>query len=454
MAEQDKDIPITLAEERVSETRAIDPPGAARETVPPFSNPPFINQSAAANTPNSGWSTWFAAFALLLAIVAVGGGYFLWMELSRLRTVSTTQMSNVKADVQDNVKLQLDKTVADQKAAIIEGTAHIEATIADTHDAIAAVQGGFTELRQQLNERISALEQSLAGQQATIAQAQNELNRAIGLHRNDWAIAEVSYLLSLAADKLQFERRADTALVLLQSAQQRLQELPSPAFAAVRSAVDGDIAALSEITQPDLTHVATTLQQLALKIEQLPLSGASVALPQTAENGPKSLSIDPNAGFFYTAWAYASNAVEGVWQGIKRLVVIQQKGTPSEPLLPPEQAFFLQQNLRLKLEAAAVAALKGDNESYRHNLEAINLWLHRFFNIDAADTQEFVQQLVALEKIDVAPKLPTLSAPDAMQQALGTVRASNAAAAVVAIPAPKPKNNEPTDSTPPQAAQP
>lgn len=449
MAEQDKEIPITHEEQKPGASPVIEPPVPPQETTPPFNR-----QSAAERSQSSGWPAWFATFALLLAIVAVGGGYFLWMELSRLRTASNTQISNVKAEVQDNVKLQLDKAVAQQKAATMEGTAHIEATIADAHNTIASVQGGFTELRQQLNERLGSVEQTLAGQQAIITQAQNELNRAIGLHRNDWAIAEIRYLLSLAANTLQFERRADTALVLLQSAQQRLQELPAAAFSKLQNALDRDIAALSQISQPDLNHVATTLQNLAANADKLPLSGASVALPPTAQPSPwQSAAVDPNDGVFNKALAYISIAADGAWQSIKRMVVVQHAGAPSEPLLPPEQAFFLQQNLRLKLEGAAVAALRGDDEAYRRNIGAINVWLHRFFNIDAADTQDFVQQLVGLEKINLSPKLPTLEAQSALQQLIETVRSSNAVIGG-AIPNPvQPLKNDATDATP-EAGQP
>lgn len=449
MAEQDKEIPITHEEQKPSASPMIEPPAPPQETTPPFNH-----QSVAERSQSSGWPAWFATFALLLAIVAVGGGYFLWMELSRLRTASNTQISNVKAEVQDNIKLQLDKAVAQQKAATMEGTAHIEATIADAHNTIASVQGGFTELRQQLNERLGSVEQTLASQQAIITQAQNELNRAIGLHRNDWAIAEIRYLLSLAANTLQFERRADTALVLLQSAQQRLQELPAPTFAKLQNALDRDIAALSQISQPDLNHVATTLQNLAANADKLPLSGATVALPPTAQPNPwQSAAVDPNDGVFNKALAYISIAADGAWQSIKRMVVVQHAGAPSEPLLPPEQAFFLQQNLRLKLEGAAVAALRGDNEAYRRNIGAINVWLHRFFNIDAADTQDFVQQLVGLEKINLSPKLPTLEAQSALQQVIETVRSSNAVLGG-AIPNPVPPlKNDATDATP-EARQP
>lgn len=450
MAEQDKDTTSTQPTEKLA--GQIKEPGIEPQPAATLSRSD-IDQVA---TRSSGWSTWFAVFALLLGILTAGGGYFLWMELSQLRTLSTTQLSSMKDDLLSTVNLQLDKAASDQKAAIAQAAVDVENTLTSTENSIAQVQGGFTELRQQLNERIGALELGLAGQQATIAQAQAELNQAIGLHRSDWAIAEIRYLLGIAADKLQFERRADVALTILQNAQQRLQDLPNPAFADVRSAIESDIAALSQINQPNLAQVSSTLQKLAATIDQLPMSGTRVALPHNAQSPDISANVDPNASLPAKAWAYASNAAEGIWQGIKSLVVIQREGSPSEPLLAPEQAFFLQQNLRLKLEAAAVAALKGESESYRRNLDAVNLWLHRFFDIDATRTQEFVQQIVPLEKIELAPKLPALSAPNAMQQAMEVVRVSNTvrpAPIPTATKAPAVDNNT-TNSAEPKAIQP
>jgi len=89
--------------------------------------------------------------------------------------------------------------------------------------------------------------------------------------------------------------------------------------------------------------------------------------------------------------------------------VIRHHEKPVSAMLPPEQRYFLLQNLRLKLEAAK-AALMGRNQSlYADNLKSAAVWAASYFESADAAVAGFRQQLDSLAMREVAPALPDIS---------------------------------------------
>jgi uroporphyrin-3 C-methyltransferase len=78
-------------------------------------------------------------------------------------------------------------------------------------------------------------------------------------------------------------------------------------------------------------------------------------------------------------------------------------------MLPPEQRYFLIQNLRLKLEAAK-AALLGRNQAFFHdNLVSAAAWAKQYFAPDSPEVRGFLQQLETLAGEQIAPPLPDIT---------------------------------------------
>jgi uroporphyrin-3 C-methyltransferase len=82
------------------------------------------------------------------------------------------------------------------------------------------------------------------------------------------------------------------------------------------------------------------------------------------------------------------------------------------PLLTPGQAYFLRENLRLRLLGARLALLAHDEKSFKADLKAAREWLARYYdNRDKAvvNTVAAVRQLydssISIELPDVASSL-------------------------------------------------
>ena len=81
----------------------------------------------------------------------------------------------------------------------------------------------------------------------------------------------------------------------------------------------------------------------------------------------------------------------------------------AEPLLSPEQSFFLRRNLELELLSARVALLSDDASVYRASLGAARRWTDQYFDADDPAVGAFAEALQDLEKRRISTDYPDIS---------------------------------------------
>ena len=99
-----------------------------------------------------------------------------------------------------------------------------------------------------------------------------------------------------------------------------------------------------------------------------------------------------------------------VWVDIKQMVRIQRVDNADVPLLAPTQAFFLRENLKLRLLTARMALLTRDQATFRNDLKAAREWLTRYFDARDKTVAGAATALASLQAADVSIELPDLSA--------------------------------------------
>ena len=97
------------------------------------------------------------------------------------------------------------------------------------------------------------------------------------------------------------------------------------------------------------------------------------------------------------------------WEGFKSVMVIRRRGEPVSAMLPPEKGYFVILNLRLQLQAARLAMLRGDQASYISSLQTAERWLQEFFDPQSAQVKAVLDTLMDLQKVDLEPVLPDIS---------------------------------------------
>jgi len=249
-----------------------------------------------------------------------------------------------------------------------------------------------------LQGKVSTLEVHIAdaqGQRAAIESLYKELSR----NRNEWRIAEVEQMVDIAAQQLDLAGNVRGALLALQLAESRLARRDDPAFAPLRTALARDIEKLKALPELDPGALGQRLERLAVRVETLPL--AFDERPAGASNTGASLP-----GQADDRW-YARLGSE-IWRELRQLVIVRRVENPEPPLLPPAQAYFLRENLRLRLLSARLALLTRDARAYRDDLQAAQTWIKRYFDTGSKRTAEALAQL---EKLAVAPiqlELPSI----------------------------------------------
>ncbi len=269
-------------------------------------------------------------------------------------------------------------------------------------------------LRQQLNQHITDLQQQQQTQReqqqqqlAAIEKAQQDLRHNLTnlvrnkQHlRNDWLMAEAEYLVQLANHRLLLEKDVVTAKVALKAADARLAEVADPALLSIRKILARDIQALNTITPVDLAGLSVTLSALSQNISNLPLRTPDPKTRKLTQQEKKQRKHDINN---------IAELPAMIWRDIKNLIIIRQHDKPLQPLMAPEQHFFLTQNLALMVEQARLALLNGQSEIYQERLDTIKKWINEYFDTEHNITRNMLSNIDELKKIDIDPPLPDIS---------------------------------------------
>jgi uncharacterized protein HemX len=97
------------------------------------------------------------------------------------------------------------------------------------------------------------------------------------------------------------------------------------------------------------------------------------------------------------------------WRELRQLVRVQRTGDADLALLPPEQAFFLRENIKLRLVAARVALLSREARSFQADLRAAAAALERHFDMNDAAVAATAAALRKLQAAQVEVAVPDLA---------------------------------------------
>ncbi len=348
-------------------------PAAASGTGSAKPTPPSANSKAT----KSG-ATWPGKLGLLLSLVALGGtGYLYWQGWQLQQSSSSSQTA-----LTQQVETSLART---------------ETTVADRIAAVSQQLG-------QLQARSDAGQQNIAELQQRLTDAIKQVSATQEVSRKDWLLAEAEYLLRLANQRVLMEQTASGALTLLKATDQILRESDDVTLYEVRKALAQDIAALEAVPVLDAEGVYLKLDALNSQVDQLrvtPLTDKRKLPAMLEEITPEAVEQSWSEGA-RAAWNKALDKFD-------KLVVIQHRDEPVEPLLSPEQTYYLQQNLHLMLEQAQLSLLQRKQRAFDTSLEKAERWIASYFDPKDATTTALLRGIADLKGIEVAPELPDIS---------------------------------------------
>jgi len=259
-------------------------------------------------------------------------------------------------------------------------------------------------LLSQSQDQVRELFAKVTTMETRYAESQNQraaleaLYNDLSVNRDEATLAEVEQMLLVASQQLQLSANVRAALIALQSADARLQRMNRPAFNGLRKAIGQDIDRLRALPSVDFSGINLQLNDLINDVDQMPL-GYQQRMASEAVR-----LVAPAAD--ETAW---QKLLREIWQEVRQLVRIQDTGKSEIPLLPPNQEFFLRENLKLQLLSARLALLSRDEDSFRLELKSAQLWTARYFDGQSREVMQMSDGLKKLTASDISIELPDIS---------------------------------------------
>jgi uroporphyrin-3 C-methyltransferase len=242
----------------------------------------------------------------------------------------------------------------------------------------------------------SVLENKIAesqSQQVALEALYQELSRS----GDEWALAEIEQILTVASQQLQLAGNVQAALLGLQTAEGRLARSDRPQFIPLRRVLNRDIERLKVAPNLDISGMALRLDNLIASVDTLPLQ-----FDERAQSPPTPAGSAAASGI----WA---RMLFEMFDEMKQLVRIRNVDRPDAALLSPTQAYFLRQNLQLRLLNARQALLARDPMRFRTDLETAGTWMARYYDTRAKNTAAAIESLKQLSASSINVELPTIA---------------------------------------------
>jgi len=256
------------------------------------------------------------------------------------------------------------------------------------------------QLRQMQTEQPAALETFQAEQVRRLAVLETSLIDALNTVSSQapppprvWKLAEAEYLLRIANHRLLMERDVTAALELLRGADQILLEIDDFGFYEVRAQLADEMLALGAVRDNDLQGIYLRLEAVKGEIVKLPLQVPEYLLIEDEDS-----ETGQEVGF-----------VEGLRAQFASYLRFRRLEGGHRPLLAPEEAVYLELNLRLMLERAQLAALRRQQVVFEQSIATAREWIVEFLATDEYSTRRLLAELEGLAEVELNLTLPDIS---------------------------------------------
>jgi uroporphyrin-3 C-methyltransferase len=167
----------------------------------------------------------------------------------------------------------------------------------------------------------------------------------------------------------------------------------------VREQIAKDIAVLRTVSVPDVVGIYSaidTLQDQADKLALIkPYAGKKLTASEEIHDHAKATVEE------HDLLAKAIKQLEGV-------VTIRHTDQQIKEILTPEEAQFIRQQLRVKLEMVKVGLVEQNEALYKASIDDVKSWLLENFTKNS-DARNFIKELDRLSAINLRSQFPDIS---------------------------------------------
>lgn len=337
---------------------------------------------------------WIGVIAIILVVgLAVAGFYF----MQQLRATQDTESS------QDNLKLiEIDKELnglQQQLSGLQSQLANLNAEMTGKDNHFTQTLADFSKLHEEhLNTARKELETSIL-----------VLQRQLGKTRGDWLLADAEYLLSVANQRLHLVGDVATTREALEAADQRLRESGDASVFKVREQIAKEIALLNNVVVPDIVGIYAGIQHLQSAVEEL-----SVFLPHAGKE-PEKAAVPQDLS------EHGHEILDKVAKQLEGYVVLRHTEQPVNAVLSPEEAHFIKQQLKVRLEMIEIALVQQNDTLFTSSIENAKDWLVKNF-AENQQTEQFIAELDKLSGVRLHSQYPDVSGSLKLLKDIGKLR--------------------------------
>lgn len=291
-------------------------------------------------------------------------------------------------------------------------------------------------LAQELQGRLTVAEVRLS--EVSLQRSQlEELMLALSRSRDDNLVQDLESTVKLAQQQAQLTGSTQPMVAALRAADQRIARAAQPRLNPVQRAIARDIDRIQAAPLADIPSLVLRLDELSRQIDEWPVLNqvgrktparaqpANAAPTSTPAHEPEAAVAAEPASIEATdaavdeaglsaGWTRVSGWWSALWSRTwaevtrsgRELVRVSRIDRPEAALLAPEQAFFLRENLKLKLLNARLGLLARQWSTSQSDLLAVEVAIARYFDTSEPQVAR-AQALVARLRRDlVATDVP------------------------------------------------
>ena len=351
-----------------------------------------------------GHGRWIALGAAFLVALAVAAVMLAWNTQQRLKSMEA-----------ELVKRQQDSGSQATEARTLARQAELTARETAAKLALLEVRVAETSMqRTQLEELIQSLARS----------------------RDENVLADVDASLRVALQQSAITGSAEPLVLTLKQADERLARVNQPRLERVRRALAQDLERTRSAGVTDITVLTIRLDEVIRQVDELPLlsaperrstarsadmdaaRSAAVTAPAATASAPGAAASGAGlAGLIGQRWA---DFGKSFWQEVRSLVRVTRINEPEAMLVAPEQAFFLRENLKLRLLNARLALLSRQFDTAQSDLREAQLALDKYFD---RTSRRVVVASELVRGVSGQARLVSVPRPDATLAAIATASA-------------------------------
>lgn len=324
---------------------------------------------------------------ILVAILGVSAAGFLFLQQLR------EKQQDLGGEIdKDEIKLmEMSKQVN-----------HFQSQLAAAQSQIATLQAEITGKESHYDKKLADFSQlhhdRLDATRDALEEAVQKIQRQLGKTRGDWLMADAEYLLSIANQRLHLTGDVKTTMEALTAADQRLRESGDAAAFKVRQQITKEIKELKKVKLPDIVGIYSVLELLEEGADKLALFLPYAGKDMTKSDHKKEV----------TEVQHEHESVEEALVEFEGLLTIRRTKQPVKSIISQEEAQFIRDQLRVKLEMVKISMVQQNDQMYQATLLDTRQWVKKNFTLNK-DADSYLADLDKLSEIQIHNQFPDIS---------------------------------------------